>query len=137
MIGPLFDMFTGVMFIFSSVRFLKPSDLSKHLKGHQVIGLDLRTSTKLAVRWIILKWYYVEDLILDSIWTILVFYCKVSAFKIIYFCIVYFQCFLSGTKKTNIEISSFQNGVNNHFSSTAFYLKSKDIEGSLKEKNIF
>ena len=35
----------------------KPNGLSKHLKGHQVIGLDLSTSPKLAVKWIILKWY--------------------------------------------------------------------------------
>ena len=46
----------------------KPNSLSKHLKGHQVIGLDLSVSAKLAVKWIILKCYYVVDLILDSIW---------------------------------------------------------------------
>ena len=46
----------------------KPNGLSKHLKGHQVIGLDLSASAKLAVKWIILKCYYVVDLILDSIW---------------------------------------------------------------------
>ena len=68
----------------------KPNGLSKHLKGHQVIGLDLSTSPKLAVKWIILKWYYVVDLILDSIWIILVFYCKFCAFKIILFYIAYF-----------------------------------------------
>ena len=68
----------------------KPNGLSKHLKGHQVIGLDLSTSPKLAVKWIILKWYYVVDLILDSIWIILVFYCKFCAFKIILFYNAYF-----------------------------------------------
>ena len=45
----------------------KPNGLSKHLKGHQVIGLDLSRSAKLAVKWIIIKWYYVVDLIFDSI----------------------------------------------------------------------
>ena len=47
-------------------------------------------SIHLAVKWIILKWYYVVDLILDSIWIILVFYCKFCAFKIILFYIAYF-----------------------------------------------
>ena len=32
-----------------------PNDLSKHLKGHQVSGLDLSTRGKLAVKWAILK----------------------------------------------------------------------------------
>ena len=45
----------------------KPNGLSRHLKGHKVIGLDLSTSPKLAVKWIILKWCYLVDLILDSI----------------------------------------------------------------------
>ena len=67
----------------------KSNGLSKHLKGHQVIGLDLSTSPKLAVKWIIIKWYYVVDLIFDSIWIILVFYCKFCAFKNL-FCIAYF-----------------------------------------------
>ena len=35
----------------------KPNGLSKHLKGQKVIGLHLSTSPKLAVKWIILKWY--------------------------------------------------------------------------------
>ena len=48
-----------------------------------MIGLDLSTSAKLAVKWIILKRYYVVDLILDSIRTILNFHCKFCAFKII------------------------------------------------------
>ena len=30
-----------------------------------MIGVDLIISAKLAVKWIILKWYYVVDLILD------------------------------------------------------------------------
>ena len=36
-----------------------------------------------------------------------------------------------------IDISSFQNGLNDLFSSIGFYLESKVIEGSLKEKNTF
>ena len=43
----------------------KPNSLSKHLKDHQVIGLDLGTSIKLAVIWIVLR--YVVDLILDLV----------------------------------------------------------------------
>ena len=69
----------------------KPNEPSKHLKGHQVIGLDLSTSAKLAVKWRILKWYYVVDLILDSIWITLVFYYKFCAFKIILFYIAFFK----------------------------------------------
>ena len=45
----------------------KSNGLSKHLKDQKVIRLDLSTSPKLAVKWIILKWYYVVELILDSI----------------------------------------------------------------------
>ena len=41
-----------------------------------MIGLDLSVSLKLAVKRIILKWCHVVDLILDSVWIILVFYCK-------------------------------------------------------------
>ena len=41
----------------SNLTFWKPNDLSKHLKGQKVIGLHLSTSPKLAVKWIILKWY--------------------------------------------------------------------------------
>ena len=36
-----------------------------------------------------------------------------------------------------IDISSFQNRLNNLFSSTGFYLKSKVIEYSHKGKNMF
>ena len=36
-----------------------------------------------------------------------------------------------------IDISSFQNGLNDLFSSTGFYLKSKVTEGSHKSKNMF
>ena len=35
-----------------------------------------------------------------------------------------------------IDISSFQNGLNDLYSSTGFYLKSKVIEVSHKEKNL-
>ena len=41
--------------------------VSKDLKAQQVIVLDLNTSAKLLAVWIILKWYHVVDLILDSI----------------------------------------------------------------------
>ena len=67
---------------------------AKHLKGHQMIGLDLSTSAKLGVKWIILKWYYVINLILGTIWIILVFYCKFCAFKIVLFYIASFSFFI-------------------------------------------
>ena len=38
--------------------------------------LDLSTSAKLVIIWIILESYYVIDLILDSSLIILAFYCK-------------------------------------------------------------
>ena len=92
-----------------------------------MIGLDLSTSVKLAVKWIILKWHYVVNLILDSIWIILVFYCKFCAFKIILSYIAYFWFFYPSGNKPNIhnniiDISSFQNGINDLLSSTGFYL---------------
>ena len=37
-----------------------------------------------------IKGYYVADLMLDSIWILLFFYCKFCAFRIILFYIVYF-----------------------------------------------
>ena len=43
----------------------------------------LKVVIKLAVIWTILKCYYLVDLILDSVWIILFFYCKFSAFRII------------------------------------------------------
>ena len=43
--------------------------------------------------WIILKCYYTVDLILDSLWVILVSYCKICAFSVIIFYIAYFQNF--------------------------------------------
>ena len=52
--------------------------------------LDLSTIAKLAVKWIILKCYYLVNVILGSILIILVFYCEFSAFKIIPFYIAYF-----------------------------------------------
>ena len=55
-----------------------------------MIGLDPSTSAKLAVIGIIIKCYYVIDLILNSIWIVLVCYCKVCAFRIALFYIVYF-----------------------------------------------
>ena len=55
------------MFTFgtSYVTIWKPNGLSKYLKDHQVIGLDLSTTVKLAVIWIILKCCYIIDLIFD------------------------------------------------------------------------
>ena len=107
-----------------------------------MIGLVLSTSAKLAVKWMILKWYFIIDLILDSVWIILVFYCKFCAFKITVSWIAYFYFFYPQISKPNIHnniinISSFQNGLNELFSSTSFYLKSKVIEGSHKGKNMF
>ena len=52
-----------------------PNGPSERLKG-QSISTGLSTIAKLAVIWIVLKCYYVVDLILDSISVILVFYCK-------------------------------------------------------------
>ena len=44
-------------FTISYLTLWKPNGLSRHLKGHQVIRLDLSTSPKLEVKWIILKSY--------------------------------------------------------------------------------
>ena len=74
-------------------------------------------------------------------WIVLVFYCKFCAFKIILFYTEYFQFFLSRNKPNIhnkiIDISSFPNGLNNLFSSTGVYLKSKVIVGSHKGKICF
>ena len=73
----------------------------------------------------------------------MVFYCEFSAFKVVLLCIAYFYllCFLSENKpnihNNIIDISSFQNGLNNFFSSAGFYLKSEALEGSRKGKNMF
>ena len=55
-----------------------------------MIGLDLITSPELAVKWIMLKWYYIVDLILDSNLNDLFFYRKFCAFKVILFYITSF-----------------------------------------------
>ena len=105
-----------------------------------MIGLDLSTSPKLAVKWIILKWYYVVDLILDSIWIILVFYCKFCAFRIILFYIVYFYLYFIREKINQtytITSLAFQVSKMGFFFSTGFYFNSKVIEGSHKRKNTF
>ena len=44
-------------FTISYLTLWKPNGLSRHFKGHQVIRLDLSTSPKLEVKWIILKSY--------------------------------------------------------------------------------
>ena len=107
-----------------------------------MIGLDLSTSLKSAAEWIIITWYQVLSLILDSIWIILVFYCKFCAFKIILFYTAYFWFFYPEINKLNIynnivNIPSFQNVLNDLFNSTGFYLKSKVVEGSHKGKICF
>ena len=82
------------------------------------------------------------DLIFDSISIILVFYCKLWAFRIILDYISYFWLFLSENQYTNIhnniiDISSFQTRHNVFFSSTGFYFESKVIQRSHKGKNMF
>ena len=106
-----------------------------------MVHLDLGTSAKLAVIWIILKCYYVVGLMLDSIWIVLVFYCKLCAFRIDIFTLVILIFFYLRINKRNtqnniIVISSFQTGLNDLFTSTSFCFKSKVMEGSHKKKNI-
>ena len=55
---------------------------------------------------------------------------------------MFFEFFYPRINKSNIcnniiGISNFQNALNDLFSSTGFYFKSKVIEGSLKGKNMF
>ena len=83
-----------------------------------------------AVIWTILKCYYVVDLILDSIWIILIFYCKFCAFKIILFYTVYFYLFY-------LRITKFTKWDLELFISTGFQFQSKVMEGSHKGKNMF
>ena len=99
-----------------------------------MIGVDLSTSANVAVNWIILKCFCVVNVILNSIWIMLVFYCKFSVFKIVLF---YLKINKPNMHNNIIDISSFQNGLNVLFSSTGFYLKSKVLEGSHKGKNMF
>ena len=78
---------------------------------------------------------------MDSVWIILVFYCKFCAFKIILFTLHIFNFYYPEINKPNIhnniiDIFNFQNGLNDLFSSTDFCLKSKVIEGSHKGKNM-
>ena len=97
-----------------------------------MIDLDLSTSAKLAVKWIILQSYYVVDLILDSIWITLVFYCKFLIFNFFYSVI-----YKPNINNNIIDISSFQNDLTTVFSSTDFYLMSKVVEGIKVEKYVF
>ena len=88
---------------------------------------------------IVLKWYYVVDLILDSIWVVLVFHYKLCAFRIDFSHHIFLFCFYLRIDKPNIQnniivISSFQTGLNELFSSTGFYFESKVIEGSHEKK---
>ena len=123
LVATIFSLLLVISFTISYLTLWKPNGLSIHLKGHQVIGLDLSTSAKLAVKWIILKWYYVVDLILDSIWIILFqseLHCTFSIF-------FYPEINKPNIHNTIIDISSSQNGLNDLFSSTGFHLKSKVI----------
>ena len=100
-----------------------------------MISLDLSTSVKFSIIWITLECYYVVNLILDSISIILVFYRK-----LLFFTLLIFRTFYQRMNKPNIHndigsISSFQNELNDLFSSTGFYLKSKVIEGRHKGEN--
>ena len=61
-------------------------------------GFDLSKNAKLPLIWIIPKCYYVEDLILDSVWIILVFYCNFCAFLIIFLHSNFLSFFLSENK---------------------------------------
>ena len=66
-------------------------------------------------------------LILDSIWTVLVFYCKFCAFKIILFTLHIFNFFYLEINKPDmhnniIDISSSQYGFNNFLNSTGFLI---------------
>ena len=102
----------------------------------------LGTSAKLAVILIVLKWYYIVGLILDSIWIVLVFYCKLCAYRIDFWHHIFLFCFYLRINKPNIQnnifvISSFQTGLNELFSSTGFYFESKVIEGSHEKENMF
>ena len=69
------------------------------------------------------------------------FYCKFCAFGIILFTLHVFKKFYQRVNKPNIHnniigsISSFQNGLNDLFRSTAFNFNSNVIEGSHKGKN--
>ena len=92
-----------------------------------MIGLEIGTSAKLAVISIILKCYYVLDLIFEPI--SLVFYCKFCTYRIILFTLHVLNIFYQGMNKPNIHnniiagISSFQSGPNDLFSSTGFYFE--------------
>ena len=61
--------------------------------------------------------------------------------KLLFFTLDIFSFFLSENKPNMcnniIDISSFQNGLIDLFSSTGFYFKSKVIESSHKGKNMF
>ena len=95
-----------------------------------MIHLGLSTSAEFTVIWMILKCYYVVDLILDSISIILVFYC-------IFLIFFYLRINKPNINNTIIGISSFETGINDLFSLTGFYFKSKVIQGSHKGKNMF
>ena len=104
-----------------------------------MIGLEISTSAKLTVISIILKCYYVLDLIFESI--SLVFYCKFCAFRIILFTLHVLNIFYQGMNKPNIHnniiagISSFKVGLTT-FLAQLVSISSKVIEGSHKEKII-
>ena len=78
------------------------------------------------------------DLVLDSIWSILVFCCKFSTLEFFFTMHVFekkiIQEWINQTYNSN-ENSSFRNGLNHSFSSTGFYFKSEIIEGNHEVKN--
>ena len=63
-----------------------------------MIGLDISTIPKLVVRWIMLECYYVVDLILDSVWIILAFYCR-----LFYLTLHVFKNFYQRMNKPNVR----------------------------------
>ena len=62
------------------------------------------------------------------------FFCTLHIFIYFVFCL---KINKPNIHNNIIDISSFQNGLNNFFSSAGFYLKSEALEGSRKGKNMF
>ena len=106
-----------------------------------MIGLDLNTSTKLPVIWITVECYDVVDLILDSIWIIVLMFVIVNFMhsELLFYTLHTFYSRINKANKHNIiiSISSFQIGFNDLFNSTGFYFRSKVIECSHKKASMF
>ena len=105
-------------------------------------GVDLSKTAKLVVIWILLKCYYVVNLILNSVWILLVFIVNFVHLGLFFFALHIFEIFVAENRQTKhihnniIDISSFQSGLNNLLSSTGFYFKSNVIQGSHNGKNM-